>query len=123
MQMNDAEKCNQWQRVESLLYLLRCIGTPFDLTMQDVLHVVDVVFALPSILPLEQASLRLLSTYCRLLRNEYALLERILNFFFQKVENPELQRDCVDLFLSVCKDCASSIIRNMEFTGRIGRRN
>lgn len=108
--------------MESLLYLLRCIGTPSDLPMQNLLHIVDVVFALPSILPLEQASLRLLGTYCRLLCNEYALLERILNFFFQKVENPELQRDCVDFFRSVCKDCASSITRNMEFTGRRGRR-
>lgn len=118
MQFSDSEKAHRWQRVESLLFILRLFGTPYSFSLQSVLQLVDIIFALPSITPLEHASIRLLSVYCRLLCDNYSMLERLLNYFFQKVNKPELQNDCVELFLSICKDCASSIVRNAEFTSK-----
>ena len=118
MQLSDGEKTHRWQRVESLLFILRLFGTPYDLSLQTVLQLIDIIFVLPSITPLERASIRLLSVYCRLLRDNYSVLERLLNYFFQKVEKPELQGDCVELFLSICKDCAPFIVRNAEFTSK-----
>ena len=66
MQLSDGEKTHRWQRVESLLFILRLFGTPYDLSLQTVLQLIDIIFVLPPITPLERASIRLLSVYCRL---------------------------------------------------------
>ena len=45
------------------------------------------------------------------------MLERIINYCFSRIDDPNLQYAVASLFLSLCKDCGVSIIQNAEFVG------
>ena len=59
----------------------------------------------------------LLGCYCPLVRDDYGLLERIINYCFSRIGEPDLQPAVAALFRSLCKDCGASITQNADFVG------
>ena len=80
-------------------------------------QIITSLFSLPAIQPLELSSLLLLACYCKLARDDYALLEQVITFAFSKIDEKPLQQAVATLFLSVCKDCGVSIKQNPAFIG------
>ena len=127
MSKSDADRQTGWMRLESLLYALRLLGAPFSSPSQMVVNVtlplsphpqiISSLFTLPAITPLELSVFLLLGCYCPLLRDDYGLLERIINYCFSRIGEPGLQPAVAALFRSLCKDCGASITQNADFVG------
>lgn len=123
----DADRQTSWMRLESLLYALRLLGAPFSSPPQMVVNVpsrppahpqiISSLFTLPAITPLELSVFLLLGCYCTLVRDDYGLLERIINYCFSRIGEPDLQPAVAALFRSLCKDCGASITQNPDFVG------
>ena len=127
MSKSDADRQTGWMRLESLLYALRLLGAPFSSPSQMVVNValplsphpqiISSLFTLPAITPLELSVFLLLGCYCPLVHDDYGLLERIINYCFSRIGEPDLQPAVAALFRSLCKDCGASITQNADFVG------
>lgn len=84
-----------------------------------VTQMVKTIFSLPTIAELANTSLLLLSSYCKLLCNDLAVVEQMLSFSYAKLTTPAVQTAAADLFCSVCKEGGRFILGNPDFTSAL----